>query len=205
MDRRQEILAAAAGVFAQHGFRGSTTRRIADAAGVNEVTLFRYFGSKDVLLRAAMEHLAESAGLSELPSDPINPSDELTTWSESFIQHLRLRSSIIRKTMSEMEERPDMCSFAGHVPRQASAQLCEYLTALRAAGLAKADFEPKTAAAMLMGAIFADAMGRDMMPDVYPQPENQAAHMYSSLLLRAIGVDETGNNKQTKRTKQLSS
>lgn len=205
MDRRQEILAAAAGVFAQHGFRGSTTRRIADAAGVNEVTLFRYFGSKDVLLRAAMEHLAESAGLSELPGDPVNPSDELTKWSESFIQHLRLRSSIIRKTMSEMEERPDMCSFAGHVPRQASAQLCEYLTTLREAGLAKGDFEPKTAAAMLMGAIFADAMGRDMMPDVYPQPENQAAHMYSSLLLRAIGVDEPGKSKQTKRTKQLSS
>jgi AcrR family transcriptional regulator len=204
MDRRQEILAAAAGVFAQHGFRGSTTRRIADAAGVNEVTLFRYFGSKDVLLRAAIEHLAESVGVTVLPADPVNPAEELTTWSESFIQHLRLRSSIIRKTMSEMEERPDMCSFAGHVPRQASAQLCDYLTALRNAGLAKGDFEPKTAAAMLMGAIFADAMGRDMMPDVYPQPENKAAHMYSTLLLRAIGVDDTGNSKQTKR-KQLSS
>jgi hypothetical protein len=107
--------------------------------------------------------------------------------------------------MSELEERPDMCSFAGHVPRQASAQLCEYLTTLRQTGFAKADFEPKTAAAMLMGAIFADAMGREMMPDVYPQPENKAAHMYSSLLLRAIGVDDTGNGKQPKRTKQFSS
>jgi hypothetical protein len=56
-----------------------------------------------------------------------------------------------------------------------------------------------------MGAIFADAMGRDMMPDVYPQPENKAAHMYSTLLLRAIGADDTGKSKQTKRTKQLSS
>ncbi|HEY0528209.1 MAG TPA: TetR/AcrR family transcriptional regulator [Gemmatimonadaceae bacterium] len=206
MDRRQEILSAAAGVFAQHGFRGSTTRRIADAAGVNEVTLFRYFGSKDVLLRAAMEHLAESVGVMALPADPEDPSEELTAWSESFIQHLRLRSSIIRKTMSELEERPEMCSFAGHVPRQASAQLCEYLTTLRKTGFATGDFEPKTAAAMLMGAIFADAMGRDMMPDVYPQPADKAAEKYSLLLLRAIGVENvTGKqSKQTKRPKQLS-
>jgi AcrR family transcriptional regulator len=207
MDRRQEILDAAAQVFAQHGFRGSTTRRIADAAGVNEVTLFRYFGSKDVLLRAAMEHLAQSVGLAALPSEPADPSAELTAWSESFIQHLRLRSSIIRKTMSELEERPDMCSYAGHVPRQASTELCTYLAALEKAGFTTRKFEAKTAASMLMGAIFADAMGREMMPDVYPQPENMAAQKYSFLLLQAIGADSDSVNssKQTKRTKQLSS
>jgi hypothetical protein len=59
---------------------------------------------------------------------------------------------------------------------------------------------------MLMGAIFADAMGRDMMPDVYPQPADKAAEKYSLLLLRAIGVENvTGKqSKQTKRPKQLS-
>jgi hypothetical protein len=59
-----------------------------------------------------------------------------------------------------------------------------------------------------MGAIFADAMGREMMPDVYPQPENKAAQMYSRLLLRAIGVENGNstkkNGKQPKRSKQLS-
>jgi len=209
MPRRSEILAAAAGVFAQHGFRGSTTRRIADAAGVNEITLFRQFGSKEALLREAMEHLTQSAGLAPLPSSPIHPEAELTAWSESFIQHLRLRSSIIRKTMSEIEERPDMCAAASHVPRQASNELCQYLTALRRSGMATEKFEPKTAAAMLMGAIFADAMGRDMMPDVYPQPQHKAAQMYTRLLLRAVGV-ENGNGarrvtKTVKKSKQLSS
>jgi len=58
-----------------------------------------------------------------------------------------------------------------------------------------------------MGAIFADAMGREMMPDVYPQPEEKAAQMYTRLLLRAIGVEISSRrmtHKQTKRTKQLS-
>ena len=67
MNRRDEVLAAAAEVFAQHGFRGSTTRRIAEAAGVNEITIFRQFGSKALLLREAMNHMTESAGLAEFP------------------------------------------------------------------------------------------------------------------------------------------
>ena len=207
MNTRTEILNAACGVFARHGFRGSTTRRIADAAGVNEITIFRQFGSKEALIREAMQHLTHSAALSTLPKTPVDPQRELTEWSESFIQHLRLRSSIIRKSMSEIEERPEMCECASYVPRQASSDLCDYLTALKEQGAIRGDFEPKTAAAMLMGAIFSDAMGRDMMPDVFPQPVSEAAHMYSELLLRALGVENGvahSTNNQNHSTKQLS-
>jgi AcrR family transcriptional regulator len=207
MNRRDEILAAAIEVFAKHGFRGSTTRRIAEAAGVNEITIFRQFGSKESLLREAMQHMTESVGMAILPAIPSDPERELTAWSESFIQHLRLRSSIIRKTMSEIEERPEMCECASFVPRQASDALCRYLVALRKQARTAEKFEPKTAAAMLMGAIFADAMGRDMMPEVYPQPPAKAAHMYTLLLLRAIGVEigtRRTTSRQPKKTKQLS-
>jgi AcrR family transcriptional regulator len=207
MNRRDDILAAAAGVFAQHGFRGSTTRRIADAAGVNEITLFRQFGSKEALIREAMRHMTQSVGLHALPEVPLDPDKELTGWSEGFIRHLRLQSSIIRKTMGELEERPEMSECASYVPKQASNDLCLYLTALKREGIATEEFDPKTAAAMLMGSIFADAMGRDMMPDVYPQPADKAAHMYTRLLLQAIGV-ENGSRKTTRKhsrqTKQLS-
>ena len=207
MNRRDEILAAASEVFAQHGFRGSTTRRIADAAGVNEITIFRQFGSKEALLREAMQHMTDSAGLFALPEIPSDPERELTQWSESFIEHLRLRSSIIRKTMGEIEERPEMCECASSVPTQASSDLCKYLVSLRRQGRTTEKFDPTTAAAMLMGAIFSDAMGRGMMPEVFPQPEEKAAHMYTVLLLRALGVQTRARrttSKQSKRTKQLS-
>lgn len=207
MNRRNEILAAAAEVFAQHGFRGSTTRRIAEAAGVNEITIFRQFGSKEALIGEAMKHMTDSAGLALLPEIPSDPERELTEWSESFIKHLRLRSSIIRKTMGEIEERPEMCECASAVPTQASSELCKYLVALRRQARTTEKFDPTTAAAMLMGAIFSDAMGRGMMPEVFPQPQEKAAHMYTVLLLRALGVEiksRRTTNKQAKRTKQLS-
>ena len=51
-DTRTRLLEAAARVFAKSGLAGSTTRAIADEAGVNEVTLFRHFQTKDRLLAA---------------------------------------------------------------------------------------------------------------------------------------------------------
>jgi len=206
MKRRDEILAAAAHVFAQHGFRGSTTRRIADTAGCNEITLFRQFGSKEELIRQAMQHCSQFAGFTPLPDVAVDPEKELTAWSESFIRHLRLQSSIIRKTMSEIEERPEMSEMASSVPKQASTDLCEYLGALKRQGFITEKFDAKTAAAMLMGSLFADAVGRGMMPEVYP-PADKAAHMYTQLLLRALGVENRSRkttHKQSKRTKQLS-
>ena len=60
MDVREALLKAAIKVFAEAGMRGATTRRIAQEAGVNEVTLFRHFKSKDDLIDAALQHFAAS-------------------------------------------------------------------------------------------------------------------------------------------------
>ena len=54
--RRKEILAAAAGVFAEKGYSGATTKEIADAADIAEGTLYNYFGGKrEILLAVANE------------------------------------------------------------------------------------------------------------------------------------------------------
>lgn len=47
---RHEILEAATGVFAQHGFIGGTLRQIADEVGVSPAALLRHFSSKEELL-----------------------------------------------------------------------------------------------------------------------------------------------------------
>ena len=49
------ILAAARELFERNGTRGTTTREVAERAGVNEATLFRHFGSKAALLDAMRE------------------------------------------------------------------------------------------------------------------------------------------------------
>jgi AcrR family transcriptional regulator len=52
-DCRQRLLKAALEEFVVSGYKGASTRAITERAGVNEVTLFRHFGSKQGLLKAA--------------------------------------------------------------------------------------------------------------------------------------------------------
>ena len=188
MDTRSTILNAAVQVFSQHGFRGSTTRRIADAASVNEVTIFRYFGSKEALLQEAIRGSNVNAFASPLPEDPQNPARELTDWCTAVINHLHARSPVIRKCMGEMEERPELTDQASEAPMRATNELCAYFRRLRAKGFTEEEFDPIVASAMLIGSLFNDAMGRDMMPDVYPKPANKAPGKYARLILRALGV-----------------
>ena len=57
---RTRILDVAITIFAQRGFSGASTREIADAAEVNQGLVTYYFGSKQALWRAAIDHaLAE--------------------------------------------------------------------------------------------------------------------------------------------------
>lgn len=53
--RRARIIEAAVRCFARRGFAGTTTRRLAQAAGVSEALVFRHFPDKRALYRAIVE------------------------------------------------------------------------------------------------------------------------------------------------------
>jgi AcrR family transcriptional regulator len=61
--RRNQILDAAAEVFAEKGFARATTKEIADRADVSEGTIYNYFQSKEELLIDIVGRLAESQEL----------------------------------------------------------------------------------------------------------------------------------------------
>lgn len=60
-DTRKRIIDAALSLFGQVGYTKASTRAIAKFAGVNEVTLFRHFGSKKNLLLACMQAFNETS------------------------------------------------------------------------------------------------------------------------------------------------
>jgi TetR/AcrR family fatty acid metabolism transcriptional regulator len=63
--RRNQILDAAATVFAEKGFHPATTKEIAKAAGVSEGTIYNYFANKADLLIGMITRLAELEHLDE--------------------------------------------------------------------------------------------------------------------------------------------
>lgn len=195
MDTKDQILAAATTVFAQHGFRGSTTRRIANAAGVNEITLFRYFGSKDALLQEAVRLDSKIPLTNFLPAVPVDPQRELTGWAAAVREHLHSKRAVIRKCMGEMEERPGMMVCAKQAPVRSTNHLCSYFRSLREHGFISGADDPMVASAMLMGTIFHDAMGRDMMPEALPTPAENALAQYVKLLLNGLGFKAKPSNQ----------
>ena len=57
-ERRLQILRVAVSLFSNRGFRGTTTKEIAQAAGVSEAMVFRHFATKEELYAAILDHKA---------------------------------------------------------------------------------------------------------------------------------------------------
>lgn len=188
MDVREALLGATLELFAAVGSRGATTRRIAEAAGVNEVTLFRQFGSKEALIREALQWAASRAQPPPLPETPHDVEAELTEWCRAHHLHLHRNRALIRKSMGEHEEHPDRAASVCRVPVRTGQELHAYLVELQRRGLATDDWDAHAATAMLMGALFADAVGRDVMPARYPYALRDAAARYVKLFVRAIAA-----------------
>jgi AcrR family transcriptional regulator len=91
-DRRQDILAAAMELFAQKGFRGTTTRDLATQAEVNEAIIFRHFKTKEELYSAIIESKAgedRTARLEELERLAASATDDdnfFRTVGRQFLQ-----------------------------------------------------------------------------------------------------------------------
>lgn len=188
MDSREKILQAALRVFGEAGYLGATTRRIAQEAGVNEVTIFRHFGSKDELIREAIRCGHERIDALSLPAEPVDPERELAEWSRDQMAEMYGMRSVIRACMGESETHEEFAERAGERPRHVTRELTEYLLRLQRAGMAEPDFDPNFAASMLMGALFSDILGRDFMPDLYGYSLEDGAAEYAALFVRAIGA-----------------
>lgn len=67
-DRKLQILRVAVSLFSQRGFGGTTTKEIAQAAGISEAMVFRHYATKQELYSAILDHKACSG-------DTMNPAD----------------------------------------------------------------------------------------------------------------------------------
>lgn len=194
---RERLLDAAARVYAETGYRGATTRRIAQEAGVNEITLFRHFGSKTTLILEAVRQANLRSDCPSVPAVPGEPATELRAWVRAQLDHLTALRSIIRTSLGEVEERPEIIPLIGERPRAVILGLSAYVEQLQRDGRASADIDARTAALTFFGSLFADAMGRDVMPELYHESIEESADRYATVFLRSIGVADELVERET--------
>lgn len=121
---RARLLEAALELLLERGYRGATTRAIAQRAGVNEVTLFRHFGSKRALLREALDRLRPSLAP---PSPGKSLEADLRALLEAYLRFLEEEGSLVLHLIPELLRHPELRSEG---PPKAVAALLDRVVAL---------------------------------------------------------------------------
>src|ERR1700722_4620608 len=105
---RERLLDAAAQTFSKDGIRGATTRAIARSAGVNEVTLFRHFKSKEQLLRAVLQRglASEVAIMDHHSSWKENLRESREKYANHYYSHMEKKKGIARAFLAEAQVLP---------------------------------------------------------------------------------------------------
>lgn len=152
----ERILDAAVDVVAERGFAGATTREIAAAAGINEVTLFRRFGTKANLLREAMlRELSAFTG----PEGVRHTGDlhaDLVHIVELYRALVHKRGRLIPVLLAEVSRSPDLRTVV-EIPQRAISAIAEVLARYQAEGALVRE-PPLQAAAALLAPILVAAV-----------------------------------------------
>jgi AcrR family transcriptional regulator len=186
-ETRERILSAARQLMAQKGYKGATTRKISELAGVNEVTIFRHFKNKERILVELLEDLTDVRSLLEksLQADFSSLKELLIQYARAYYGMLVDRKEILMICMIEADNNPDVIRLFSRVPMTAVDVLHEKLQELHAQGqLPPGDH--CTAALMFVSTFFYAFMGkhRVKVEDIDMELLFENA---SDILLRGIG------------------
>lgn len=147
-DTGEAILVAAADLFAERGYKGTTTRAIAERAGVNEVTLFRRFKNKQGILRGLGEMWAKSmAGhvVAAIP-DPTDVGATLRALARTEVAQASEFGAVSMRLAMDAGQDPELAEVIRGGSGENLADLTSYLAERQAAGVLRADLDPRVLA-----------------------------------------------------------
>lgn len=142
-DTAEKILEAAAELFAERGYAATSTRAIAERAGVNEVTLFRRFENKAGILAAIGERFAAQAAsraVANLP-DPEDAHATLLAIARREIADSMESGGVALRLAFDATSVPEVGAMVGEGPRGNLDALAQYIADRQQAGQIRNDIE----------------------------------------------------------------
>lgn len=164
-ETREQILNAARDVFTEKGFRGATTRLIAETAGVNEVTLFRHFKNKRNLLNAV---IAQHSALPDISAQMANQmsgdyQQDMEALAAMFVKEIVSRGAVLRLILCEAGQVPELQSLIGSIPARLRSMLTVYFQRQLEAGVLREDLDPEVMAQAFFGMFFAYGINNSVL------------------------------------------
>ncbi len=113
MSKKQlDIILAASIEFERHGFSGTSMEKIATEAEVSKRTLYKYYGSKEAVFSAIIQHLQQSAILEQCPQyrPEVPLREQLVEVIYTMLLHLNEEEHIrlARIIISEVGRKPEL-------------------------------------------------------------------------------------------------
>ncbi len=200
-ERRQQLLETALDLFSRKGFKGTTTKEVAAAAGVTEAIVFRHFPSKHALYQAVLDNCHQSAEMQEWLAQTkafMERSDDagllraiaLKTL-ESYRRDPRLHRVLLFAALEGHEQ-----GLAHH--RQIAAPvyelLCQYVAERQRKGTLR-NYDPGMILVAIAGMATHFATVTKMFGFRCDLPDDEVAEIFTSIMMTGIQPEKEGNSK----------
>ena len=201
-DRRLQILAVAVSLFSKRGFRGTTTKEIAQAAGVSEAMVFRHFATKEELYTAILNRKCSGGRFepAEMAADAINRKDDRGVFESLALgaleyhekdpefQRLLLHSALEKHELAQM--------FFDEFVRRVYEFLGSYIRERQRDG-ALIEIDPAIVVRCFIGIVMHHSLNNNLW-----DPERRllnisnesAAKHFTDILLKGITADDSRKN-----------
>ncbi|MEH7275486.1 TetR/AcrR family transcriptional regulator [Neobacillus vireti] len=116
-------------MIAKKGFKGATTKQIAEKAGVSEMTLFRHFPNKKKILEAAIDRYYYSFQMKELFEHKLiwNLEKDLLMIAQTYHTIMKKNKNVIKIAIQEGHNVPGLLEQVNKHPRQLKELIEKYL------------------------------------------------------------------------------
>lgn len=188
-ERRKQILAAAAKVFAAKGFERATIAEIAKAAGVAEGSIYNYFKNKGDLLVSIPRQIIESpiAAVSErmslLATAPLPPEQMLTLIARNLVNTVRQNAQVFRILISALPtmNKATREKYMTQVVTYAADTLEAYFNAQIEQGVFRRDAPAQVLTRAFIGMLFPFVMLREVL-----QVESETEWDYDQVIAAVV-------------------
>jgi AcrR family transcriptional regulator len=165
--RRAQIVETALGLFARQGFDGTSTKEIAQSAGIAEGLIFHYFPTKAQLLTAVLETHHSFAGelralLTEMVDEPADVV--LPRLAADWLDTLRREAAITVVLFGTAQTNPEVGLALRALIAEGTARLAAYLQKRVQAGELRANLPVESGAHMFFASLMIFFLTHRLLP-----------------------------------------
>lgn len=153
---KDKIIKSALMLFSKKGFLGTTTKEIAKDANIAEVTLFRYFSSKENLFNEVLRSQSFLPTLKDLipKLESLDYKEALETIARYYLKLLKKKKNLICIMQSEILKYPqEIREIHSKIIKEISDTFASFLESLKDRGILK-DIDTKYASMAYFGTLF---------------------------------------------------